>query len=132
MTTNSKILCDADFVISLFIDIDSNHAKATNIFERYNFEDFIILNITLYEVATVLSRILPQNEAIEALKLVRSRFDNPINFNPKWDNEVYNLYNTFEKKNISFFDCACMIYAKKVKAKIACFDKFYDEGMLVV
>ena len=131
MTTSSKILCDADFIIALFITTDSNHQKACDLYDTYDFEQFFVMNITMYEVATVLSRLLPQSEAVTALQLVRQRFDNPVIFETKWGESVYELYNTFQKKNISFFDCACMILAKKVKAKIASFDSFYPPELLV-
>ena len=130
MTTNYKILCDADFIIALFVDTDSNHQKAMRTYNSNSNGSFLILNITIYEVATVLSRILPQSEAIYTLQSVRMRFESPIIFDPKWENSVYELYNSFSKKNISFFDCACMIYAKKVNAKIASFDNFYPAEIL--
>ena len=130
MTTNYKILCDADFIIALFVDTDSNHQKAMRTYNSNSNDSFLILNITIYEVATVLSRILPQSEAIYTLQSVRMRFESPIIFDPKWENSVYELYNSFSKKNISFFDCACMIYAKKVNAKIASFDNFYPAEIL--
>lgn len=131
MITNSKILCDADFIIALLLDTDSNHAKALELYNKFEFNQFFVMNITLYEVATVLSRLLPQFEAIEVLSLVRQKFDNPVIFDPKWENSVYELYKTFTKKNISFFDCGCLIFAKKVNAKIASFDSFYPVELLV-
>ncbi len=67
MTISSKILCDADFVIALFLDTDSNHQKAFDIYNSIDSSLFVILNITIYEVATLLSRFLPQSEAIYTL-----------------------------------------------------------------
>ncbi len=57
-------------------------------------------------------------------------FNKPIIFDYKWENDIYRLYNSFEKKNISFFDCACLHYAKIVKAKVVSFDKFYPPEIL--
>ena len=131
MTFNSKILCDADFLVGLFLSDDANHQKSIDIYEKYSdTHDFIVLNLTKYEFATVLSRKLNHNLAIEINKLFLEQFTQEIYFEKIWENDVYELYNSFEKKNISFFHCACLHYAKMVKAKVASFDKFYYPEIL--
>jgi predicted nucleic acid-binding protein len=130
ISMNNKILCDADFIIALFVDHDSNYIKATKLYNATDNSLFIVTNITIYEVATVLSRKLSQSEAVYTLESIRQRFINPIIFNHLWEAEVYDLYNSFDKKNISFFDCACMILAKKLDCKIASFDSFYPAEIL--
>jgi predicted nucleic acid-binding protein len=129
MTT--KILCDADFLIALLLKEDSNHLKAVGLYNKYseNYE-FVFLSITKYEIATVLSRKLPQKEAISMYKDFQDGFQNEIWFEKSWESEVFELYNSFIKKNISFFDCACMILAPKINAKIASFDSFYPAEIL--
>jgi predicted nucleic acid-binding protein len=132
MIFNNKILCDADFLIGLFLDDDSNHQKSIDIYKEYSeTHDFVVLNLTKYEFATVLSRKLPQALAIEINKLFLETFTGEVYFEKSWETETYKLYNSFQKKNISFFDCACLHYAKMVKAKIASFDTFYSAEILV-
>ena len=101
------------------------------LFEKYSdTSDFMIMNLTKYEFSTVLSRKLPQLEAIKIYKEFTKDFQNEIWFEISWESEVFDLYNSFEKKNISFFDCACMILAKKINSKIASFDNFYPSELL--
>ena len=132
MTSSNKILCDADFLIGLFLIDDSNFDNATAIYEKFsNTHNFIVLNLTKYEFATVLSRKLPQDLAIRINQQFLEQFTSEVYFEKSWEMEVYTLYDSFQRKNISFFDCACMIYAKKVNAKIASFNNFYPAEILV-
>lgn len=128
----TKILCDADFLIALLLKEDSNHAKAINLYCKHsdNYE-FVFLSITKYEIATVLSRKLQQKEAVSVYKDFQDGFQNEIWFEKGWESEVFDLYNSFTKKNISFFDCACMTLAHKINAKVASFDSFYPQSILI-
>ena len=129
--TSNQIICDTDFIIGLYLEQDSNHSKAITIYNKYSqSHNLIILNLTKYEVATVLSRKLPQELAIAINTEFLNTFTQEIFFEKAWEVEVYNLFNSFQKKNISFFDCVCLIYAKKVNAKIASFDQFYPKDLL--
>jgi predicted nucleic acid-binding protein len=129
MTT--KILCDADFFVAFFLDEDSNYHKARDLYSKYYLtHEFVFMSITKYEVATVLSRKVDQKNAIALYKLFEENFQNEIWFEKSWEAEVLYLYNSFTKKNISFFDCACMILAPKINAKIASFDSFYPLEIL--
>jgi predicted nucleic acid-binding protein len=128
MTT--KILCDADFLIALFTKQDSTHQKALDLYNSHDSDCFTVMNLTIYEVATVLSRKMQQDKAIYTLESIRIIFPNAITFDIAWEAEVIDLYNSFTKKNISFFDCACMILAPKINAKIASFDSFYPPEIL--
>jgi predicted nucleic acid-binding protein len=56
MIQNNKIICDTDFLISLAITNESTHQQANQLFTKYEDWEFLVLNLTKYEVATVLSR----------------------------------------------------------------------------
>ncbi len=130
MTT--KILCDADFLIGLYLNADSNHDKANLILEQFKSTcEFVVLNLTRYEFATVLSRKLPQANAIEIYKQFQKDFQNEVWFEKKYEEDVLEIYNSFDKKNISFFDCACLYIARVLNCKIASFDSFYPAEILV-
>ena len=121
--TTKPVLCDADFLIALFITNEPNYELANTIFDKY--DKFFVLNITFYEVATVLSRKLIQSEAIETLSRIRESFVDIIKLSDEDEVQSFELYNSFTKKNISFFDCACLVIANNKDYKIASFDKFY-------
>ncbi len=76
---NKTILCDTDFLIALHLETDSTHSKAKEIFSKY--DDFVVLDITFWELATVLSRKLNQDQAILTLEFVQLNFPNIFNFN---------------------------------------------------
>ena len=130
MTTKyGNILCDADFLIALYVNTDSNHAQATEIYNQNN--NFAILNITLYEISTVLSRLFEHKIAKKTLIDIQDLFLNIITFDQSMEKNTFSLYYQLDKKNISFFDCACLSVAKKNNWKIASFDKFYPPEILV-
>lgn len=131
MTLNS-VICDTDFLISLHVTNESAHKKAVQIFDRISEEtNFIISNITKYEVATVLSRKFPHSYAVEILEAINQNFAYELWFEQDWQAETFKIYSNQTKKNISFFDCSCLFLAKKFKWKIASFDKFYPKEILV-
>ncbi len=127
----SKIICDTDFLISLHLSNESTHLEAKKIWEKNLDSEFYVLNLTKYEIATVLSRKLSQKEAVEVIKLINLNFEKEVWFEQKWQSEVYDIFESYSKKNISYFDCACLFLAEKIDAKIASFDKFYPEEVLV-
>jgi predicted nucleic acid-binding protein len=127
----SKILCDADFLIALFVQDDSNHKKAFEIYNSFDSSYFVFTNLAIYETATVLSRKLEHDDAIFTLESIRNRFCNPIVFDTKWESDIFDIFNSYSKKNISFFDCSCLFIAQKFNYKIASFDKFYPKEILI-
>ncbi len=124
----SKTLCDTDFLIALQFGNESTHQQAFNIFQK--FDNFVVSNITFWEVATVLSRKLNQSEAVKLLELIQGQFTDIYIFSADDEITTFKLYKSYTKKNISYFDCACLIVAQKLDAKIASFDKFYPTEIL--
>lgn len=125
MTFMISFLCDTDFLISLHLANESTHTQAVNIFQKYN--SFLILDITLYEVATVLSRKLNHTDAISLLNLIQENFTDVIAFKEKYEKLTFENYKIQKNKNTSFFDCAVLTVAIQNDYKIASFDKFYPE-----
>jgi predicted nucleic acid-binding protein len=126
----SKVIIDADFLIALYIDTDSNHSKAMEIYDRL--DDLIVLNLTIYEVATVLSRLLTHSEAkLILINIFADLKEIIIDYDRAWELGILEIYNAQTKKNVSFFDCTCLFLAKKYDYKIASFDKFYPAEILI-
>ena len=129
MTNRSQtVLCDTDFLIALHLENDSTHLRAKEIFSNYSY--FVVLDITFWEIATVLSRKLNQDQAILTLEFIQKNFSNVIKFQPAHEVQVFQLYKSYSKKNISFFDCACLVYATQNNYQIASFDQFYPKDTL--
>lgn len=123
------LLCDSDFLISLQLETESTHLNALKIFEKYN--NFLVLDIIFWEIATVLSRKLTHQQAILTLNLLQKTFIDVVEFTKEDEIETFKLFESFDKKNISFFDCANLHLAKKNNWKIASFDKFYPPEIRV-
>jgi predicted nucleic acid-binding protein len=128
--TNKTILCDTDFLVALLVVQDSNHLKAKQILEKYIDHTFVHSNLTKYELMTVLSRKLTQNQTIAVLDLFIDTFENEFQFDIKLENQVIEFYRNSANKNQSFFDIACLITAQKYGYKIASFDQFYPKSIL--
>ena len=125
---NKKVLCDTDFLVALHLETDSTHLRAKEIFSNY--DNFVVLDITFWEVATVLSRKLNQDQAILTLELIQQNFLDIFIFDKSLENQTFKLFKSFEKKNVSFFDCACFTVAQQNNFLIASFDKFYPAKIL--
>lgn len=128
---SNKILCDTDFFIALLIAEDSNHSKAKKLALDYSDYNFIYSNLTKYELMTVLSRKLEQKFAVQAIELFEHLFTEQFNFDTTLEKEAIRLYKQSLSKNQSFFDIACLVQAKQFNCKIASFDKFYPQEILV-
>jgi predicted nucleic acid-binding protein len=129
ISNTTTVILDSDFVIGMYLNTDSNNEKALAIYEKY--QHFCITNINLYEIATVLSRLLPQNEAVTIVSNIMNDLSPiAIDFNRDWEVEIISIYNSFTKKNISFVDCTVLFLAQKHNYKIASFDKFYSQELL--
>ena len=124
----NSVICDTDFLISLHLENESTHQKAYELFQRH--DNFIVLNITFFEMATVLSRKLYQSEAVEILESIQSEFTNVYNLTKQDELSIFELFKSYSKKNISFFDCACLHITQKLDCKIASFDSFYPKEIL--
>ena len=98
---SATVLCDTDFLVTLYITEDSNHAKANEILNKYS--SFIVTNITFYEVLTVLSRKLEQLIAIKILNQIQKNFSNVLIFDQGRELEVYKIYASFKKKEYFIF-----------------------------
>jgi predicted nucleic acid-binding protein len=125
----NKVLCDTDFLISLYVVEDSTHKIANELYIKC--DECYVMNITLYEVATVLSRKLDQNLAVKIFNKIKSDFTNIVRISEEIEELVYYNFNKSKNKNQSFFDLACLVTAIENGYKIASFDKFYPSELLV-
>ena len=118
-------ILDSDFICSYFLTDQSTHQKAIGIMDKMKAQNIFVLNITLQEVATMASRKMSQQIAI-------SLYENTLNLQPimirltiEDEDNIWKLFKSYDKKNISFIDCANLYYAQKEIYKIATFDTFY-------
>lgn len=124
------ILLDTDFLVSTFIDVESTHSSALRLHSQFGKDSLVIINLVVFELATVLSRKLQHREAVRLINELCNRdiqFLNALDY----ESDIWDEFRSYSKKNISFVDCANLVVAQKLKAKIASFDTFYPRTILV-
>ncbi len=127
-----NIILDSDFIYGYFITEDANHNKSRNIILKYeNKANFVILNITRLEIITLISRRLNQQLAKDIFEEIKIFDAQIIYVDEKMEHEIWEEFHKYDKKNISLVDCSNLVYARRLKASIASFDKFYPEEFLV-
>lgn len=128
---NNIVLLDSDYLFALFVESDANNKKAiklSEIIESRNLK-VVVTNLVKLEVATLFSRRVSQHSAVEVIKILNS-FEN-IFVDQKQTEEIWEVFHSYTKSRISFVDCSNLYLAKKYKARIASFDKFYTKDFLL-
>ena len=90
--SKDTILCDADFLIAFLLENDSNHIEAVEILNANIEADFVYLNLTEYELLTVLSRKLEQRIATAIYDSFKDTFSIRIEFDISLESTVIQFY----------------------------------------
>jgi predicted nucleic acid-binding protein len=126
-----NLVIDTDFLLALILPEEPNHQKAIQLWQISNFGTIFVLNLVKYEVLNVLSRKLPQIEAIRNFNLIDWTALNYIFIDENLESKSIEIYNNQNRKNISAADCANLVLARKLNCKIASFDHFYPKEFLL-
>jgi len=127
----NNIVIDTDFLLSLILPDEPNHLKAIQMWQISSFETIFVLNLVKYETLNVLSRKLPQLEAIRNFNLIDWSALNYIFIDENLESKSIEIYKNQNRKNISAIDCAILAFAKQFDCKIASFDHFYPKEFLL-
>lgn len=123
-----KILVDADVLVALVKEDDTNHQKAVKTATKLKKATLYITPFTIPEATTVLSYKLSQQAAKKFLKNARRRKLIELKLTPsviRWTDQIF-LQQT--KKGISWIDCLNIAMVKVHKLNgIFSFDKFYKK-----
>ncbi len=126
----NSILYDTDLIISAYFSDQSTHLKAKKFFHNSDFTQEFILNITLQETVTTVSKKFSQLDAKNILNDINSSAIIGIFLSIEDEILVWNEFNRNTKDSTSFIDCANLVMAKKLDCKIGSFDKFYPKEIL--
>jgi predicted nucleic acid-binding protein len=134
MATNEKILLDADFLIALWSQDDSNNKKALEIASKLSDCFVCMTQFTVAEIVTVISKKWSQSEAVNYLKSIRERKYPEVEITQDLVDMTDELFMKQKKKGTSWIDCYNAVICKKECLNgIASFDKFYSRvGVKVV
>jgi predicted nucleic acid-binding protein len=127
----SKIIIDTDFLYGLFLSTDPHHERATEIMSRIYEQSFIVTSLVKYELITLLSRRENQQRALIILDQLMDISFEEYFVEQKDDAVIMKEFMSHNSKKISIVDCANLVIAKKLNAKIASFDKFYPENLMI-
>jgi predicted nucleic acid-binding protein len=128
----SKIITDSDFWFSYFFEDQTTHIRAKEIVNKILDSELLVLNLVLQELATVISKKKSQEKAIFVIDTIEKFKLQKIILSEEEENQVWLLFKSFSKKNVSFIDCANLYFAQKNNFKIASFDSFYPKEFLLI
>jgi len=124
------VLVDADALVALIKENDSNHQKALAISRKLQEQgtSYYFSPFTVAEASTVISYKMSHSHAIQFLRGVR-KLNIPIMELPEADNNLADAWFSKQKeKGTSYFDCynmALLDYHKKLLSGIFSFDHVY-------
>lgn len=131
----SKFFIDANFIIAIFKDFDTNHEKAISNIEIIRENDCYISNGILNEIITIL---MIRTKNIELTKKAYRFLNDNFTIINEYEIEIFNdkvfsLFKKYNKSNykLSFIDCSIVIIFKHYKLdSVVSFDKrfkLFDE-----
>lgn len=123
-----KIFVDADALVALAKEDDTNHQKAIKIASSLKKVSLYVSPFTIPEAATVLSYRVSQKAAKQFLKEARKRRLIELKITPQVSRLADEIFLKQRKKRTSWIDClnVAMIKAYKLQG-IFSFDKFYKK-----
>lgn len=123
-----KILVDADALVALAKEDDTNHTKAVKIAKSLKKETLYITPLTIPEAATVLSYRLSQKAAKQFLKEARQRKLVELSLTPQVCLLADEIFLKQEGRGTSWIDClnVAVVYSHHLEG-IFSFDKFYSK-----
>jgi predicted nucleic acid-binding protein len=127
----SKVIVDTDFLIGLFIKTDAHNTNCRSKFDQINNIGMIITSLVKYEFVTLISRRQNQQLALNLLEELYTLNIQEYYIEQKDDDAIMKESMSHQTKKISVVDCANLVIAKKLNAKIASFDRFYPDNMMI-
>lgn len=128
MANRLKILVDADALVAIAKDTDSNHKKALVTSQKIRTATIYTTPFTIPEAVTVLSHKASQIEAKNFLKNARERMFSEIQLNPEFIQAADKVFLSQKTKGTSWIDClnAAVVKTEELDG-IFSFDKFYKK-----
>lgn len=123
-----KLLADADFLVALAKEDDSNHLKALKKVGAVDSAIIFVTPFTIPEAATVLSYKVSQEAARKFLNEARKKNLIELPLDLRLTKEADALFLTQRQKGISWIDCLNVAMIKTYNLDgILSFDKFYKK-----
>lgn len=127
------VLIDADFLVALLKEVDTNHRKAIEKYHYYRSISFVTTPFTIPEVATVLSNRVSHTIAKKFVVEARSQPYLEIFLSQELIAKTDQIFLSQSKKGISWIDCFNVAVIKTYQLDgILSFDSFYRKQSVKV
>jgi predicted nucleic acid-binding protein len=128
-----SILIDADILVAIAKENDTNHEKALEISQRIKNFNLYITPFTIPEATTVISYKVGQKEAKDFLKEARAKKLTEVLITKELTDNADEIFLSQNKKGTSWIDClnAAALKLYGIDA-IFSFDRFYKQQKLPV
>lgn len=125
---SNKVFLDTSFLTSLFIGVDSNHLKATRIWNQLarTKPDLYVSNYIVLEFYTILSQRVGKTKLLEINKGFTTDKINHLHITKELHDNTLRNFQMLTDKNISFVDLSSFIVCNWYKIDtIASLDKHF-------
>lgn len=125
---SNKVFLDTSFLTSLFIGVDSNHLKATRIWNHIATDrpDLYVSNYIMLEFYTILSQRVGKTRLLEINKGFTTDKINHLHVTKELHDNTLKDFQMLANKNISFVDLSSFIVCNWYKIDtIASLDKHF-------
>ncbi len=126
-----KLLVDSDAFFSLLVKSDANHHRASLLNKKLvtQGQQFITVNLVVFETATVLSRKINQQAACLFLENITSGKMEIFRIDEAIEKRAGEIFKKQHSKNTSFVDCTNMAVMEKLNLPmIFSFDRIYKRN----
>jgi predicted nucleic acid-binding protein len=124
-------LIDTDFLYACFFESQSTHQQSLLILSQIENDPCYILNLNIQELATVISNKESHELSFFVLDKLNDLDLEVVKLTDDEELEIWKLFRSQKKNKISFIDCANLYIAQSRNFKIASFDRFYPQSILV-
>lgn len=129
-----KALVDANVLVAVYREDDKLHGEAVDLVSRLKEKSwvFVVTNLVLQEIATVLSMRVGMKLARKFLIDYGNMVEEKVFLDEELERQSWRIFEKQEKKGTSFVDCANLAVIEKYKLDgILTFDEFYQKKLVV-
>jgi len=125
-------LLDTDFIIASRFPQESTHSRAVPLAKKvFSSSNYVITELVLMEVATVISHKYSQSQAVQAVQTLHKTGQSSLHLDTDDWQKTWSLFLQQKNRGTSVVDCSNVVIAQKLQCQVVSFDNFYqDFGVL--
>lgn len=123
-------LLDTDYIIARLFKDQSTHSKANTKASLISNHRQIILDLVLFELATVVSHKFSHKVSVEVIQDIKQSSIIITSLEKVEIDRAWSIFTQQKRNKTSFVDCANLAASIERECKIISFDKFYPKSNL--